>query len=189
MIMLLKKIYVKQFVVMCLLSMSIISVAQSSILKRSDVSVALDKWKELIETDGKQESKPVTSSVYDSFASQTGKWLAKNDLEITTEIPKSWFMQLKNNFTVMAALKRYVEHARIDGKADANMVSRKKEQFLTAYDKFIKIKNHMPRLSRKRLNELKRRQKLRGKSGQSSSKLKREPRIRGGKVLDDNILN
>ncbi|MCF6177301.1 MAG: hypothetical protein L3J71_16215 [Victivallaceae bacterium] len=163
--------------------------AGNKVLKRSDVATVLDKWKELIETDGKADGKPVTSSVYNSFASQTGKWLTKNDLEVTTEIPKSWFIRLKYNFTVMAELKRYVEHARIDGRSNSAKVLSKKQQFLSAYDKFIKLKQDMPRFSRKQLNELKRRQKLRGKSGQSSSKLKREPRIRGGKVLDDNTLN
>ena len=176
--------------ILFLLSLAFVAFsAQPVVLKRSDVAIALDKWKELIDTDGKERGTPVTSSVYDSFASRVGAWLANPDLELTTETPKSWFIKLKNNFTSMAVLKRYVEHARLDGKAASKVVIAKKEKFLVAYDKFIYLKSHVPRFNRKKINELKRRQKLRLQAGQKTKQPKREPRIRRNKILDNNMCN
>jgi hypothetical protein len=130
-------------------------------ISRKTVMWDLDQWRKSIIEGDKHKKRSLLAIDYTVFASHVDRWLKNPDLELYTKIDRTWFVKIKAIFTYMSSIKRFLEHAQMDGKVDNEQVDIKRENFIKAYDQLTNLIDHPKKITRKRFDILKRKKALR----------------------------
>ncbi len=141
----------------------IISQQKLELLSYKKVMTKLMQWRKSIIEGDSIKKRPLGAMDYTAYASHVDSWLQQRDLELNTKIERPWYVKVKVMLLYMAKIKRYLEHAKMDGTLNVEQVAKKRASFLKAYDQFNNLITHPKKITKAKWLKLKKAKKLRDK--------------------------
>ena len=127
------------------------------------VMTKLMQWRKSIIEGDAVKKRPLGAMDYTAYASHVDSWLQQRDLVLNTKIERPWYVKIKAMLLYMARIKRYLEHAKMDGVVNVAQVDKKRASFLKAYDQFNNLITHPQKITKTKWIKLKRAKKIRDK--------------------------